>query len=82
MKKINKVFNRLSVVLLITIFIYILGSFIALDFNVLHWEMYTDEGGRICLSIISIVVMLFVIYGKDFERLEKYFTAYNYLKNN
>jgi len=41
------IFIRVLTVIVIHIFLYLIGSFIAWDFNPLHWWLFTDTRGRV-----------------------------------
>ena len=49
-----KIFIRLLVTIAIHIFLYLIGSFIAWDFNPLHWWLFTATGGRILFVFICL----------------------------
>ena len=42
-----KIFIRLLVTIAIHIFLYLIGSFIAWDFNPLHWWVFTATRGSV-----------------------------------
>ena len=41
------IFTRVLTVIAIHIFLYLIGSFIAWDFNPLHWWVFTATGGSV-----------------------------------
>ena len=41
------IFIRVLTVIVIHIFLYLIGSFIAWDFNPLHWWLFTSTYGRV-----------------------------------
>lgn len=42
--------------------VYLLGAFITLDLNVLHWDIFKDGPGRAIFGILSTFAILLVIY--------------------
>lgn len=47
-----KIFIRILVTIAIHIFLYLIGSFIAWNFNPLHWWLFTTTWGRILFVFI------------------------------
>lgn len=43
----------IGILLLINIFVYLIGSFIAFDINPLHWWMFNSSVGRVVFLIIE-----------------------------
>jgi hypothetical protein len=44
-------------VIIMLIAVYMLGSFLALDYNPLHWWLFTDAFGRFFAILIFILVL-------------------------
>jgi hypothetical protein len=67
--KINKFFKVIVLPLIITNFIaYLIGSFIAMDFNINNWWAYTSTFGRILLSFFELMILL---------NITKWYSQYN-----
>ena len=49
-----KILIRILVTIAIHIFLYLIGSFIAWDFNPLHWWLFTATWGRILFTLICL----------------------------
>ena len=48
-----EIIKLLGIFLLINVFVYLLGSFIAFDMNPLHWWMFKSSVGRFVFLIIE-----------------------------
>jgi hypothetical protein len=56
-----EIIKLLGIFLLINVFVYLLGSFIAFDMNPLHWSMLTCAPGRVIFLMMESTIFVSVI---------------------
>ena len=57
----------IGVILLLNVILYIIGSFIAYNWNPLEWWLFKETFGRVCFILIEI----FGIFGGTIKNLDQ-----------
>lgn len=60
-----EVLKIIGVFLLLNVVVYLLGSFIAWDLNLLHWWVFRETAGRIGFLILELFLLVAVVNNDD-----------------